>query len=753
MKKVLLSLFFTLSFSLNINVDYYKKNDNRIEILTIKNSFDFSCDVNKNIIKCKFNKRVADKIFNMKTIFFRVYPISKRDSLQLYIYVKKNFYIKTFEDNLVDNSLITPFKLKHYKKLVVIASDKKFINSLPNIGLHFYFKHTITPYVGAIDENGNPLNSVKSEDVIKYFSILRRYKKGADVLDDINNFIENYPHSIFMPDILFLKMKILDENSQNEEVIDIAKKWIKNYSYDDNLVKVLILMAKSYTKLGFMSDASYLYSRIINEYQGSEESYLAMIYLADQLFITGEDKKAFELYKKALINTKNLQIASLAAERLAQRYMDKGDINLSIKYYNKIYKANKNYLLKDKEKAFKLAKSLAEHNSYDLAIKILKDLFSSLKKTDDLYEKIEYYLALWYYDKGDYKDSLKWINRYLNDFPYGDFVDKIESLQEKVLFEVDDKNLTKQLNFINSILKKYKGSEIATKAFVKKIKLLYKLKRYKEILNQEKEILKISDSDFKNKKEFLNRVKKEYALYLLNHNKCMEFSNFMKKYRIVLDKKFDDKIYNCYVKVKNYELASIVCNKYLDSVDDKVFIKWMKRKIFVLEKLQDYKNEILAIDDLCGVYKKCYEYMVKKFFALWYLKRYEEAIKLSLKLNQYKNIKNLDVYYDVMQYAIQNKNRILASSFALKIINLQNYFKTYPYSPIAEFTYVKYSDDKKKKIEILKSLLNRVKGENLARVYYMLANLTNDKKYLLKCVKVKNSTLWKSLCQDGLNSF
>ena len=241
-------------------------------------------------------------------------------------------------------------------------------------------------------------------------------------------------------------------------------------------------------------------------------------------------------------------------------------------------------------------------------------------------------------------------------------------------------------------------------------------------------------------------------LELLKQNKCVKAVNLIEKYHIKLDKKYDDKIYKCAMKAMDYKLASIVCNKYLDSPDDKVFIKWMKRKIEALLGMRDYKNVVLAIDDLCGVYKKCYKYKLYKFFALWNLKEYKKALEVAKSIKT-KDIKNADVYIKIVKWAITNKDYLLAATFAKKIIDLQNEFKAYPYSPFVEFVYAKYTKNKKEAIKILKSLLNRVSGEDKARALFMLANLTNDKKYLNECLKVKNSKLWKGLCKDALNLF
>ncbi|GAX87707.1 conserved hypothetical protein [Lebetimonas natsushimae] len=753
MKFFLFLFSFLYLYALELNINYFNDKQ-KYEILTLYNNKPFICLNKNNQVICKFDKLPSTPVFKSKTVFFNINPEFKNKKFYLVIDVKDFYQIKSFNEHLYENALINPFKIKKAKKWVIIASNKKIIAPGDNNGLKFYFIHSPKPYVGAIDDNGNPIEeNSESEDVIKYFEIINAYKHHRDVSMEIENFIQNYPNSVFLPDILFLKLQILDKKNDSSDVISLAKIWIKKFAYDENLPKVLLLMAKNYSKIGFLSDAAYLYQRIINEYPKSKEAYLAMIYLADQLYTTGDDKKAFEFYKKALYSTDDIDIASLAASRLAQRYMDKGNIKKAIKYYMKIYNANKKYLLKDKYKAYELAKMLASHNGYELAVKIGEDLIKKLKKLDDLYEPLEYSLANWYYEMQNYKKALYWIERYLNEFPYGDYSDALMALRDKVIFEVPDHNVTKQLQVIDEILQKYKGT-IAYKALYKKVMLLYKLKKYGEILKLEDKIREIPDKIFKNKKEFLNKIYKEYATTLLKQKKCFDAINLIKSKKLVLDKKYDEEIYNCAIKVKAYNIASVVCNKYLDSPDERLFIKWMKRKIKALEGLRDYKNLILAVDDLCSVMKKgCYEYKLKKFFALWKLKRYKEALALAKELDKVKDIRNTDAFIKIINYALKNNNNLLAATYAKKIINLQNRFRAYPYSPFVEFTYAKFTQNKKDAVKVLKDVLNRVKGENKARAYFMLANLTKNKKYIEKCLQVKDSKLWRGLCMDAKDLF
>jgi len=179
----------------------------------------------------------------------------------------------------------------------------------------------------------------------------------------------------------------------------------------------------------------------------------------------------------------------------------------------------------------------------------------------------------------------------------------------------------------------------------------------------------------------------------------------------------------------------------------------MQRKIKALEGLEDYKNLIIAIDDLCRVKNKCFIYQLKKFFALWKLKRYKNALKTAKILEKKNDIKNADAFIKIVNYSLEHNDYLTAALYAKKIISLQERFKVYVYSPFVDFVYAKYTKNKKDAINVLKNLISRVKGEDKARAFYLLANLTGKKEYIDKCLNVKDSKLWKNLCKDAKTLF
>ena len=746
--RVFLLFFPILLLALEINIDY-SKDKKPYEILTIYDKNPLKCKIEKKSLVCVFEKSPKTPVFTEHTRFFNILPSFKKKFV-IRIEIKAPYKIFYFEDNLYNKPLISPFVPNNAKKIVIIANEHYLDNS--NKGLNFYYRHAVYPYIGAIDENLRPVTEENAMDVEKYFEILKAYKAGRDVMDEIDMFVKKYPKSVFLSDVLYLKLKLLDKENMAEEVVALGKEWIKKFAYSPKLPEVLLLIGKNYAKMGLASDASYFFNRVITEYPNTKYAYLAMIYLADQLYTMGDEKKAFKYYEKALYSTKDVDVASLAALRLAQRYMDKGQVKKAIEYYKKIYAANKEFLLKDKKKAFELAKRLAEEKVYDLAINIAEDLLKRLKKLDDLYEPVLYNLALWSYEAGEYKKSLQFIDKYLKEFPYGDYSENVKSLRDKVLFEVPENNLTKKLQYIDKVIKEYANTDIAKKALVEKIRILYKMKKYEDILKLEKEIEKLPEKLFPEKKDFIKKVAKEYAAELLNKGECQKAVELIKKYKLSL-KGMEEKVYECAMKVKDCKLASSVCNRFLNNPSDAVFVEWMKKKIEALWCMGDYKNVVTAVDDLCQIERNCAKFLRYKFFALWNLGRYKDALKVAKELEKYDSFKNADVYNKIVTYALQNKDYLLAATYAKKIIDLQNRYKTYPYSPFVDFVFAKYTKNKNDAVKVLRDLISRVKGEDLARAYFMLANLTGKKEYLQKCIGVKDSKLWRGLCKDALNLF
>ena len=751
MKKIVLIFFISYLFGLEIVVDTAKE----YSVLTMNNNTPFACkQKDSNTYICKFFRLPSTPVFATNTLNFKIKPFFEKDNFFIKIKVKNKSIIKSFKKNLYEGYDKRLKHLKLAKKWVIIAYKNKipFLTNKPIKGLKIPLQVNTDFYLKAIDANGNPVDyDTQTADVIEYFTLLKLDAKKTLSIDRIDEFLENYADSIFIPDVLYLKLKLLDEEGMTDEVIQIAKMWINKYATNEHLPEILLILAKNYANQGLIEEATYMYERLFTEYANSKYSYEGMVYLADELYSAGDSKRAFELYKQAFINTKDIEVASLAASRIAQRYLNEGNIKQAVKYYEKLFKANKKYLLKDINSAYELANQLANHEAYDLAIKIGKEIFKKLKLDDNLYEPLLYRLALWNYESKDYKEAKKYIDLYLKELPFGDFAEEIKDLKDKILFQIDDKNTTLMLERFNEIITKYPDTELAKKALDKKIYLLYQLKKYEDVLKLTKQLKDI------NKTIVINSAK--YAVINdLKAKKCNKAIKYYKEFNVTLDKKYDEELYNCAYDVREFNLASRICNKYLLDEDDKIVLKWLKKKAKIYEITSNYKKLALIIDDICNIQKTdCYKFRYKQFFAYYNLNEPKEFLAIASKLIKKDNIKNIDIFMKVVLYAKRQKNTLLTYTYSKKILELQKKYNTYIQSPYIDFVFVdsaKKLNKTKEAIKALKDLVTlKIDDESKARAYYMLASLTANKKYLEKCIKLKNSKTWQPLCKDSLELY
>ena len=751
MKKILLVFFITYLFGLEIVVDTAKD----YSVLTMHNNTPFACKKkDKNTYICKFFRLPSTPVFATNTLDFKFTPFFDKNSFFLKINVKNKSFIKSFKKDLYERYDKRLKELKLAKKWVIISYKSKipFLSDKPIKGLKIPLEVNTDFYLKAIDANGNPVDyDTQTADVIEYFTLLKLSNKHTLSLDRVDEFLQNYPDSIFIPDVLYLKLKVLDEEGMTDEVINIAKQWINKYSTNEHLPEVLLILAKNYANNGQIEEATYMYERLFTEYEGTKYAYEGMIYLADELYSAGDNKRAFELYKQAFVNTKDIEVASLAASRIAQRYLNEGNIKEAVKYYKKLLKANKDYLLRDINSAYNLALQLASHKAYDLALEIGKDIFKKLKLDDDLYEPLLYRLASWSYEIKDYNDTKKYIDLYLKELPFGDYVDEIKALKDKILFQIDDTNDTLMLEKFDNIIKRYSDTPLAKKAKIKKIYLLYKMKKYKDVLSLAKDMKDIN-------KTILIKSAQNVVINDLKVKKCDEAIKYYKEFNVTLSKKYDENLYNCAYQIREFNLASRICNKYLLDKDDKVVLKWLKNKAKIYEITSDYKKLALIIDDICNIQKTdCYELKYKQFFAYYHLNEAKEFLSIASKLMKKDNIKNIDIFMKVVVYAKRIHNTLLVYTYAKKILELQKKYNTYIQSPYIDFVFVdsaKKLNKTKEAIKALKHLVTlKIDDESKARAYYMLTSLTANKKYLQKCIKLKNSKTWQPLCKDSLELY
>ena len=191
MLKVLLLLpfFFYPLASLEISLDIAKDDFQNYSILTLNESFPFSCQSmvddfgETESILCRFSKKPRTPVQPIKNDFFTISSYVEQNNFFLEIrpIFKERLYANIF-DLSHDTTLFGAdvksanswFVVGYKKKLPLLQTSK---HSTKAINFPLYLDQDMIPYVGSLDIKGNPVFIKKVEDVKEYLSIKKLYKE------------------------------------------------------------------------------------------------------------------------------------------------------------------------------------------------------------------------------------------------------------------------------------------------------------------------------------------------------------------------------------------------------------------------------------------------------------------------------------------------------------------------------------------------------------------------------------------------
>ncbi|WP_456390786.1 tetratricopeptide repeat protein [Hydrogenimonas sp.] len=759
-------------------------------ILHIRDKTPFSCSTRisktgePERYECCFQNLPESRLVPVKSDFFNLLFFEKG---------KRNC---PFEVHIVPKkrSLIYPLPPPIYIKPVVEASKPKYSRHWAAVGYektppylgkkrHFVdrlsfpldFSDYAIPSVGAVDINGQPVFMKDNKDVERFIAVKQAFEshKYAKAYDLASEALRQYPNSIFASDFLRYKIKALakmDMKEHADEIIKLGRIFIKRYTSDEYLPEVLLIMARVYSATGFVSDASYFFDRLINEHKGSRYANLGLIYLGDQLYINGKAKEAIKRYLEAYYRAKEIDVASLAAYKLAIRYMDRGKIKEATKYLRKIWEKNPKFILKNIEDAHHIAKQLASHGIYNLAIDINKELLKHLRKIDSMYEDVLFEIAEWYDDQKHVKDAIDWYERYLDEFPFGSHSDKAKENLDALFAVSQDMNATEALKKYERLIHEYVGSDIADKALVAKLKILLAQKRYNEILAAKGAVEAMKSPDAK--ESALDAIKEAAAALLrryMQNGDCKNGIALVEDFDIKPPPKDDTFLFKCYLEYAQYDKAHNIATKHLLDNDMKSRTEWLCRDLHVLTLMKNYREASKAAQDLRTLLKdkaekKCPTLLWDEVKAYDALGMYAKEMVLIHKMADLfkRDIRMAEVLRMGYNAAKKHGDAMQQLWLLQKLISLQNRLGAHPYSPWAEFEAIRVLKERKEYDRALKIALSMkklpLKGEQKARWLYeqgVLFNLLNkkdaSKKSFKECSKVKNSGAWGKLCVQALS--
>ncbi len=795
MKYILLVLLTSVQlFALNIFLNSAKENGLPYAILHVIDTEPVDCRTvpmaldKKNYI-CQFKKILKSPIKEKRLRLVNIDFLEKNNEFYIKINPKAKSRLIPMNEELYKNYEVTSEyskgKTKHW---VILLYDKSpFGKKENNNGINFpiTYDKNLMPSIGSVDLNGAPIAYARREDINYYLEIQKEFENNDyyGVVKDVDKALRLYPNSLFKSDLLLYKLKVMDiaiekniqpisDNYTNADVASLAKSWIREFTSSENIPQALFILVKDYLRIGSSSDVNYFLDTLVNEHKTSPYTKRAILYYADSLYVKGKKEKAIKLYEDVLYSAKDLDIASLAAIRLASSKISAGKTKEAKGYLMKVLDANKKYLLKDKAATHELAQKLAANGLQGIAATISDLLLENLKKgQNDEKELLLKESGDWYAHVNKINKAYDRYMQYKKRYKDGIYINEVNRALDELFFKIKDTNETKLLKYYNILISKYHNG-IRDKAVLQKAKLFLKQKKYQQVLDM-KGILKTAvDKNSTVAKEIIDKAATVLLANNLREKKCVKSISLLENFNLELRRTQDkDELFTCLMRTARYKKAEKLTTIELNSKELTKKFKWLENRLHVEAKLQKYNDIINLKKDLFTLSKilkkkisaPSYRYI---FDAYLYNKSLDKSLDVLGELEKKwpNDIKNIEPYYKIVNYANNKRDDLLLIKYAKKIISLQEKNKIYLFSPKVEFLYIgalkrlfKTKEASKIAIKLEKMKLN---DKDKSRVFYVLGELSlklkdnkKAKEYFTKCSSIKTKNSWNALCIDSLKLF
>ena len=770
MKKIFFILFLICNaFALQISIDNGKENNNKFSILTIKSESKIPCKSieninNKNIlIECEITKNIDTKFIKQKTKFFDIDYKKEKNKLLLLVKPIKN---QSLFPNFIDlkNDVAIPEERPTTSKIwqvIGYENEIPFLSQNKYSGINFPIKipNTSLPYFRELNLDSKPITYDIGPDLNIILNIKKLYenKKYLEVIANSNEFLNTYKDSLFIKDVLLFRIRALSESNLSDDVVEISKKWIKEYASDKNIPEILFLMAKNYSKLRIYNEANYYYNRIIDEYPDSKYVQYALVGLANNFAINGDKKQPNIFFARAYEGAKDVDVASYALEQWGN-YNLNNDKEYTKTLYKRIINSNPKYFSLSPKESYENFKALAEANLYEIAALGAQSMLENYENIDaDFKEKLIFDIGKWYELAGNADMAHKFNLAFLEEFSEGSNKDAVRLRDDNLLFNINEINENKKIESYEYIINKYPNTPNAEKAAMKKAELLMQMGKYEDVINMKNLISS-------------EMLKEAYKKIIETKEDCSSIIQYYLESKLILVTNNSSKVYECLFESKIYEKASNLSQEKLNNLENENLetkLEWLYNNGMANYMLRDYNKSIKASRDAFLIAKQINKKQnigIILFLGLANMDRKNEAMELLDELIKiFDNKKEMiEVYYKLLQWALEGKDNIASEKYAKKVIALQNKYNIHTYSPYVELNLadILFNDNQyTQTLEITKNIFSYNLNDNEkqkihyinASSMYELGDKENAKKSFEKCININADNAFGKLCSEALN--
>jgi len=769
MKSIIYLILMTLPLlSTELTLNRYQDNNQSIDIYHLTDTKSISCrmeygDGFDKVIRCKLTQKMRTERSTRKDPYFDI----KFTEDEVIFVAKKYIKLLAIDDNLIVNSIVDQKdKYQHWAIIGALKEPQLFKNkSIKEFNYPITYQETLSPYIGALDLNGEPIMKSKGASILG--KVRNAYQNGeyANVIKECDNYTKRYDDT-FSGDIKLYKIRSLDKLAENEitkyqELQDITFEWIADNASNEHIPEAYMFIAKSFYKLGRLADGDKYLNILKSGFKDDISTQKAQLVFADTIYKNVKRRsEALTIYKDILYATKDLDTATLAAMKIANVYLDFKKPEKAEKIYEKVLKSSQEYLGSNVGASYAIAQRFADEKKYDLAIETAKILLLSGDQRDK--ESIVKDLAYWYELKASRDNAIMLYQEYLKTYPNGKHVEFVREHLDGLLIHADEQNMTKKLLDLDNLIQKYQGNEIAKKALDRKVEILYDLKEYKQILEM-KALLDQNDTRgyvYKSAQELFSRA--------LERDDCPQAIGFKDDYNLTQKTFEDEKLFQCMVQQLRFNEAQTIAQPHIKSKNLQEKMNWLYNIAKVYKRLGKNKKTVLAGTDVMrlsnalGVRK--YNDILYTVTAAYYdLREYEGMLKTvqSIEKEFAGDYRNVDLFMKVVRYAQKSKNNMLLLNYAKKVIALQKRYKITAYSPKIEIAYAhglkKIGQNKQARNEVMKLLTKKLTDAQKAEVLYLAGELSillkeeeAAKGFFTKCGEIVKDSAWQKLCAENL---
>ena len=778
-------LFLLLSlnlYALEISIDSAKDDFSKYSILHLNNSDPFLCEALHNEFEittevlCAFSKKPPKPLKNIQNDFFKITTILKDDTFFISIKPLKKLKLIPKIFDLTKDSSLYDVKVTLSKEWLVLGYDEKlpliYKDKSSDVGINFPFfmDKEKFPYVGSLDIKGNPVEIKRVGDVREYIKVKKFYneKKYERALDSINDILKEYPNTLFRAELIFYKIRVYSKLKDYDNVISESKEYLRNYSANENIPEVLALVSQAYSKIGLITDAEYFFDRLFSEHAYSIHAKWGYILRGEMLESSGAATQALAYYKKALAETKSVDVAADAAFHLANANIST-NADEAQEYIEKIVGAKPSYFKEHLLNANRLMYTFVDEERYKPAALIAIAILDAIDPTYDEYENYLKSIALWLAKSEDKQEALKYLNRYIKEFPDGDFINDIEVAKDSLFFDALDVNTTQRLSEYEKLMELYANDTIGNRAIYERAKLLLELKLYAKIIEEKEPLLQLDAEIYPLKEQIITEAAVGLMDISLANKACHEVLVIANEYNISLSSNWDEGIYECAMKGGDFQLAKKVTSKNIQAPTLDLRKLWLYRYVRVDFAIGNYSEAISAAKDLIALiendkesqYNDIYRYLFDAY------NRVEQSDKLLSLIEKIETIFGLD-YQDIERYVTmvslgsQQHDDNMVVKYATKVMEIQKKSSSNAQSPYVEFTlYQAYVNQERYNLALyVIESLNSValsSGDRARQKYLLgsvLAKLWRDDESKLaykEAIEADADSPWASLAKSALN--